>query len=151
MSALPLDPLTPFLDRHDEVRVQGTAALPNGPGLSIKQAEWTYALMMHFSQALGVNCNFCHNTRAMWDWAQSPPQRTKAWHAIRMVRDLNNNYLDPLQTVLPNHRLGPALGDAPKVSCATCHNGVHKPLFGVSMVQDFPELKGPGRQAVAAQ
>ena len=98
--------------------------------------------MMHMSQALGVNCNYCHNTRAFRDWAQSPPQRTTAWYGIRMVRDLNNDYLDPLQKVLPANRLGPALGDAPKVNCATCHNGVYKPLFGVSMAQGFPELSG---------
>ena len=28
----------------------------------------------------------------------------------------------------------------PKVNCATCHNGVYKPLFGVGMAKDFPEL-----------
>ena len=58
-----------------------------------------------------------------------------------MVRDLNEDYLGPLQKTLPSHRLG-ALGDAPKVNCATCHNGVYKPLFGVSMAQGFPELNG---------
>ena len=60
-----------------------------------------------------------------------------------MVRDLNNNFLDPLHDVYPVGRLGTALGDAPKVFCATCHNGVYKPLFGVSMVGSFPELRGP--------
>ena len=36
-------------------------------------------------------------------------------------------------------RLGTADGDAPKVNCATCHNGVYKPLLGISMAQNFPE------------
>ncbi len=95
--------------------------------------------MMNFSQSLGVNCDYCHNTRAFRDWDQSPPQRATAWYGIRMVRDLNNNYLDPLTKEFPASRLGP-LGDGPKVYCATCHNGVYKPLFGVSMAKNFPEL-----------
>ena len=106
---------------------------------SIKQAEWTYALMMHFSNALGVNCTYCHNSRAFGDWTQSSPQRTTAWYGIRMVRDLNVDYLTPLTGVFPAYRLGQA-GDAPKVNCTTCHQGIYKPLYGVSMVQNFPEL-----------
>jgi photosynthetic reaction center cytochrome c subunit len=139
-SALPLDPFTPFLEGHADIRVQSATALPAGDHQSIKQAEWTYALMMSISKALGVNCDYCHNTRLFADWSQSPPQRVTAWYGIRMVRDLNNVFLDPLRSVFPPGRLGEALGDSPKVNCATCHNGVYKPLFGVSMAKDFPEL-----------
>jgi len=145
-SALPYDALTAFLERSDEIRVQSTTALPSGDGVSVKQAKWTYSLMMTFSQSLGVNCDYCHDTRAFRDWSQSPPQRVTAWHGIRMARDLNKAYLDPLSTVFPSNRLGVS-GDSPKVYCATCHNGVYKPLFGVSMVQDFPELRGGPAEA----
>ena len=51
-----------------------------------------------------------------------------------MVRDLNTNYLAPLAGVFPANRLGPT-GDALKVNCATCHQGVYKPLFGASMLK----------------
>jgi photosynthetic reaction center cytochrome c subunit len=142
-SALPLDPLTPFLEDVNDIRVQSTTALRAADHQSIKQTEWTYALMMNISQSLGVNCDYCHATRSFGDWSQSPPQRVTAWYGIRMVRDLNNAYLDPLWNVFPAERLGPKLGDSPKVGCATCHNGVYKPLFGVSMAKNFPELKGP--------
>ena len=98
--------------------------------------------MMNISKSLGVNCNYCHNTRSFYSWAISPPTRVTAWYGIRMVRDLNTAYLDPLRDTFPAAHRGPALGDAPKVYCATCHNGVYKPLFGVSMAKDFPELKG---------
>ena len=64
--------------------------------------------MMNFSQALGVNCDYCHNTRSFADWPSSPPQRVTAWHGIRMVRDLNNDYLNPLKNVFPANRLGRA-------------------------------------------
>ncbi len=147
-TSLPYDPFTPFLEQSDQIRVQGTTALPDGNRNSIKQTEWTYALMVHFATALGVNCDYCHNTRSFSSWEQSTPQRATAWYGIRMVRDLNDSYLDPLRSVFPHEQLGP-LGDSPKVNCATCHQGAYKPLYGVSMVQTFPELRGPTQQAAA--
>jgi len=139
-SSLPFDPFTPFLEQDNNIRIVSQTALPGTDRSSIKQTDWTYSLMMHFSQALGVQCTYCHNSRSWTDWSQSTPARVTAWYGIRMVRDVNNNYLDPLHTVFPEVRLGPE-GDSPKVNCATCHNGVYKPLFGVSMVTDFPELR----------
>jgi photosynthetic reaction center cytochrome c subunit len=148
-SSLPFDPFTPYLMGDHDIRVQGQAALPDGNNHSIKEAEWTYALMIHFSQSLGVNCTYCHNTRAFSSWEQASPQRVTAWYGIRMVRNLNNDYLTPLHDVFPAGRLGPT-GDSPKLNCATCHQGAYKPLLGVSMVQTFPELQGPGETASAA-
>jgi photosynthetic reaction center cytochrome c subunit len=139
ITSLPFDPFTPFLEQAQDIRVQSTVALPGTDNASIKQTDWTYSLMTNFSQALGVNCTYCHNSRSWADWSQSTPQRMTAWYGIRLARDLNNNYLNPLKPVFPASRLGPQ-GDAPKVNCATCHNGVYKPLFGVSMVSTFPEL-----------
>ncbi|HSO83861.1 photosynthetic reaction center cytochrome PufC [Thiocapsa sp.] len=140
-ASLPFDPLTPFLEGDTQVSIQGTTALPSDNRNSIKKAEWTYALMMYMSNSLGVNCTYCHQTRAMGVWEQSTPQRVTAWHGIRMVRDLNGDYLNPLKTLYPPERLGPT-GDAPKVACDTCHKGAFKPLLGVSMLGDYPELAG---------
>ena len=148
-SSLPYDPFTPFLQQDSNIRVEATQALPGTDLQSIKQTEWTYALMMHFSTALGVNCTYCHNTRSLRDWSQSSPQRVTAWYGIRMVRDLNNAYLLPLHDVWPANQLGPG-GYPPELNCATCHNGVYKPLFGVNMLQGFPELQGPVAAASAA-
>ena len=142
LSSLPYDFFTPFLDRDGEVRVQGGVPLPSDNRQSIKQTEWTYGLMMHFSGSLGVNCTYCHNTRAFGEWEQSTPQRTVAWNGLRMVRDLNVNYMEPLTAQFPRSRLGPE-GDVAKVSCATCHQGAFKPLYGASMLKDYPELAGP--------
>ena len=140
LSSLPLDPFTPFLEHDAPIRVQSMTALPTGDYSSIKQTDWTYALMMHMSSALGVNCTYCHNSRAFESWEQSTPQRVTAWYGIRMVRQMNNEYLNPLAAVFPDYRKGP-LGDVAKVNCATCHQGVYKPLYGVSMAKDFPELQ----------
>jgi photosynthetic reaction center cytochrome c subunit len=141
-SALPLDPYTVFLEQANDIKVQSTTALPTDSTHTMKQAEWTYSLMLSISKALGVNCDYCHFTRSFADWSQSTPQRVTAWYGIRMVRDLNTHFLDPLQGTFPPWRLGTAFGDSPKVNCATCHNGVFKPLFGVSMAKGFPELGG---------
>ena len=140
-SSLPFDPLSTFLLSDDTIRVQGLTALPNDNRHSIKQTEWTYSLMIYMSKSLGVNCTFCHNTRALANWAQSPVPRVAAWHGIRMVRTLNNDYLVPLTSVFPPNRLGPE-GDGPKLACMTCHKGAYRPLFGVTMLNDYPELRG---------
>ena len=141
-SSLPLDPLSPLLLGKETIRVAGTTGLPAKPyGASIQTTERTYSLMMHMSTSLGVNCTFCHNSRSFSNWDQSTPQRVTAWHGIQMVRELNTTYLDPLQPVYPPNRLGP-LGDAPKVGCATCHQGANKPLLGAQMAKDYPELGG---------
>jgi photosynthetic reaction center cytochrome c subunit len=141
-ASLPADALTPTLEGNAEIRVVGTRDLPGpGMGASIQTTEQTYSLMMYMSESLGVNCTFCHNTRAVSNWAQSTPQRVTAWHGIRLARDLNDNYLDPLKATFPEYRLGP-LGDVAKIGCATCHQGINKPLYGVSMAKDYPELGG---------
>ena len=141
-TSLQTDPLTPLLLGKEPIRIAGKTALPAAPyGAPIQTTEQTYSLMMHMSSALGVNCTFCHNSRSFSDWSQSTPQRVTAWHGIQMARDLNALYLDPLKTTYPANRLGP-IGDAPKLNCATCHQGANKPLLGVSMAKDYPELGG---------
>lgn len=149
-AALPYDPLSTYLNTAaPEIRVQSTQALPAGMGSgpSVRQAEATYSLMIYMSQSLGVNCTYCHNTRALANWTESTPQRATAWHGIRMVRKLNVDYLNPIAALLPAHRLS-AGGDGPKVGCQTCHKGVFKPLLGVTMLNDYPELRGPLREPV---
>ena len=136
LASLPSDVFRPFLVGDDGIRVISTAALPIDNRHSIKETEWTYGLMMHMSSSLGVGCVYCHNTRSMAEWSVSPPQRAVAWYGIRMARELNRTYLEPLKGLYPPERLGPT-GDAPKLNCATCHAGAYKPLLGVSMLKDY--------------
>ena len=139
-ASLPNDPFTPFLEKDANIRVVGPTPLPTGNRASIKQMEWTYGLMIHMSNALGVNCTYCHNSRAFAEWKQSPPARSTAWHGIRMVRDINNEYTAGLLQYYPDYRIGPT-GDAPKANCKTCHQGAYKPMLGAQMAKDFPELQ----------
>jgi len=141
LSSLPTDPLTPYLLDDKPIRVNGTTALPTGNRQSMKQAEWTYGLMTHMSNSLGVNCTYCHNSRSFSSWENSPPQRVTAYYGIRMARDLNNAYMLPLTDTFPDNRKG-AKGDVAKISCATCHQGAYKPLYGYSMLNSHPELAG---------
>ncbi|HEY0776710.1 MAG TPA: photosynthetic reaction center cytochrome PufC [Gemmatirosa sp.] len=136
--------LRAYLDRSD-VRVQSYTVPPTSANYSsIRQADWTYALMINMSNSLGVNCTFCHNSRSWASWQNAPWTRVSALYGLRMTRHINETYVGPLGTVLPPVRLGER-GDPPLVGCATCHNGVHKPLAGVSMVVDYPALWGhPG-------
>jgi photosynthetic reaction center cytochrome c subunit len=142
LAALPNDPLTPYLLKSTAIRLGGETALRTGNKASIQSTEGTYALMVHMSNSLGVNCTYCHNSRNFGDWSGSSPKRVVAWHGIRMANDLNTVYLEPLGKVLPPNRLGPN-GDAPKASCATCHQGAYKPLYGAAMAKDWPGLYGP--------
>jgi photosynthetic reaction center cytochrome c subunit len=148
-SSLPSDPFTAFLLQNNSIRVNGTTALPSGNRQSIKQTDWTYALMMHYSEALGVNCAFCHNSRAFSDWSQSTPQRVTAFYAEAMLRELNSSYMVPLTSTFPADMLGPQ-GDVAKINCATCHQGAYKPLLGAKMAQNFPELEGDVKAMPAA-
>jgi photosynthetic reaction center cytochrome c subunit len=151
-ASLPYDPLTPFLQEDNEIRVISDVALPEGSRKSIKQTEWTYGLMMHFSDALGVNCTHCHNSRSFFAWDQSPPERTTAWYGIRLVREMNNDFIDSTTDILPASRKGP-LGDPLKVNCTTCHLGAYRPLYGQQMLADYPSLatlSGKAKEATVA-
>lgn len=152
------DYLRHYLDR-DGARVISHDLAPSDKNRSsVKQTEWTYALMISQSNSLGVNCTYCHNTRLFSSWEEAPPQRVTAYHGILMLRDVNTNFLAPLQPVYPAVRLG-AMGDAPKAQCLTCHNGAYKPLYGAQMTKDYPAFWGradwngvpfPGRYQQAA-
>ncbi len=152
-TSLPYDPFTPFLEEDvNNIRVQASTRLPEGTtDKNLKDTEWTYALMIHMSNSIGKSCNYCHNSRAWSDWSQSTPQRIQSWYGLRMVANLNNDYIKPTAPHLPDYRLGP-MGDVPKVNCSTCHQGVNKPLNGANMLKDYPTLQGSttGQKSVDA-
>lgn len=153
-SSLPYDPFTPFLVGKSTAAVNaaintaGTTALPSGNRMSIQQTNWTYALMMNFATSLGVNCEFCHESRNFGSWGASTPKRVLAYYGLNMVRGLNNNYMVPLTATFAHNLLGPG-GDVAKIDCSTCHQGVQKPLYGAKMASKFPYLEGPKNLADA--
>ncbi|MBK5912398.1 hypothetical protein CCR85_12975 [Rhodothalassium salexigens] len=160
-SSLPEDPFTEYLLEDNAARVLSGKALPNGNANNIMDTEHVYAMMIHISQGLGVNCTYCHNSRSVAEWSQSPPTRATAWYGIQMTRKVNNQWMAPLDSVIPTDssdwiggtkfgaRLGPT-GDVAKVNCTTCHQNVYKPLYGAKMLKDHPELWGDGDYSVEA-
>jgi photosynthetic reaction center cytochrome c subunit len=142
LTSLPYDPFSTYLSGSKDIRVVSTTALPTPTKHAIKDTEGTYALMVHMSEGLGVNCTYCHNSQAFSSWQGSTPKRVTAWHGIRMAREINNNYITSLTDVFPANRKGPQ-GDVAKVNCETCHQGVFKPLAGAKMAADYPAVLGP--------
>jgi len=143
-SSLPSNAFENYLRGTAQIRVAAGSAFPDPAKhhASIKDAEASYGLMMHVSQSLGVNCTYCHNTQSFRSWSLSRAQRATAYYGIRMVRDVNDRYISSLTPVFPAYRKGPH-GDPYKVNCMTCHQGLSKPLGGVSMLADNPMLVGP--------
>jgi photosynthetic reaction center cytochrome c subunit len=148
-TSLPSDALEKYLLEYEPINVHTLQAHPidgpSDPGARTWQdTERTYSLMNYFSNSLGRNCLFCHNSRAFYDPAQVTPQWATASLGIAMVQEVNNDWLVPLTDILPEHRLGPIYADVPKVACKTCHQGYQKPLQGMNVIADYPELAAPG-------
>ncbi len=161
-ASLPYDPFSSYLKDGgvNNIRVQSTNAYPSPDHVVSEQTtEKTYGLMMHLSTALGVNCTYCHNSRSFAVWSASSPQRVTAWYGLRMVAKSNAEYMTPLASVFPAihegavtspWRKGP-MGDVYKINCATCHQGLNKPMNGVSMRPENPVLwPAPAVQTAAA-
>ena len=151
LTSLPEDPFSSLLEDSNDIRVLGTTALPysDSDGSSIQATEQTYALMMHMSNSLDVNCTYCHNSRSFGGWESSSPARVTSWHGINMAQSINTEYVSSVSSMLPPHRLGPT-GEGRKVNCTTCHQGVNKPLGGLAMAEDYPSLQSPSGEAQSA-
>ena len=144
-TSLPSDALQKYLVEYEPIRVHDLEPRVDNAGTaSIQDAERTFSLMNYMSNSLGVNCTYCHNTRALYDLDQSTPQLAQAQLGIGMALDLNTEYLLPLGEILPASRLGELHGDAPKAACATCHKGQAKPIGGLNVIADWPELATSG-------
>lgn len=69
---------------------------------------WEY--MIYISGALGVGCQYCHDIE---NFAADPyPQKISGRLMLRLVQDLNGQYLSQIPTWAGNY-----------VQCATCHQG----------------------------
>lgn len=143
-TSLPSDHLEELLVNYGQINVhslESRVSEPPAEGYPTWQnTERTFALMNYMANSLGVNCTFCHNTRAFYDPEQVTPQWGTASLGISMVQELNNDYLIPLQDTYPAERLGVVHADAPKAACATCHKGYQKPYQGLNVIADWPEL-----------
>ena len=129
-----------LMEEHASAQIQSTDPLVSRSGKAEvakeQDAEDLYLFMMQMANSMGVNCTYCHNSRAFRDWSQSTPYRWIAYWGIRMARDINSNYIEPLASVFPDSRKGP-LGDPAKAHCGTCHLGNNKPLGGYKLLDHY--------------
>ena len=146
------------------ISVLSQTALPSGTVATAIVATRVYEMMMQMSDGIGVNCTYCHNSRAFSDWSQSTPARWTGYDAIRLMRDLNRNFLLQLAGIVPQTRArvhetdlpvlpaaeaGTQVGNGLAV-CATCHYGEPRPLNGAAMLRDYPGLGPLGEKAATA-
>ena len=142
--------------QDNPIAAQSTTALKSGTVAEAVVVKRIYEIMMQMSLQIGVNCGFCHNSRALDDWSQSTPERWVGFYALRMIRDLNRTYLLPLADLIPQqkklttetavpaipeHQLGQQPGNA-LLTCGTCHHGLPRPLQGANLGSSYPELTG---------
>ena len=80
--------------------------------------------MRSFTEALGVNCGFCHADQEGSDRLDFPsdkkPEKEEARIMLKMVMGINKDYLSQLSEYTK---------DVMKVNCVTCHRGNKKPLM----------------------
>ncbi|RJS92090.1 photosynthetic reaction center cytochrome PufC [Salinisphaera sp. Q1T1-3] len=142
-ASLPSDLYHAYLQMDKSINVQSNYAMPNGAKSDIQDTEGVFGLMIHMSNALGVNCSFCHNSRAFSSWeGQGRPHKIRAWYGIHMLRELNETYMDSLADTFPPSQKGPD-GKPFGINCETCHQGVYKPLYGQKVIADYPALAVP--------
>ncbi len=141
----------------ENISAQSLSALPDHQVHSLLANKRIYEMMMQQSDGMGVNCGFCHNSRAFWDWSQSTPMRWTAYYAIHQIRDLNNRFLLKLADAIPMKRIRvhetslPVLPATEKgvlegnglAVCATCHYARPKPMGGADVISSYPSLVGP--------
>jgi photosynthetic reaction center cytochrome c subunit len=152
---------TEYLLEDTPISVQSTTALPSQTVASQIETKRIYEMMMQLSDGIGVNCGYCHNSRAFESWAQSTPARWIGYYGLKMNREINRDYLLQLSTIIPQTRqrlvethlpvlpgrdYGPQRGNG-FVVCATCHYGEPKPLGGAAMLHDYPGLRAAAAPA----
>ena len=154
MKFFPDDGYQEYFLQDEPIRVQSVTALPSNTISSQVEAKRIYEMMMTLSNGIGVNCGYCHNSRAIYDWSQSSPFRWSGMSGLQLMRDINRNFLlvadagvpltrqrvhETQLPVLPARETGLQNGNGLAL-CGTCHAGEPNPLNGVNMIDAYPAL-----------
>ena len=138
-------------------RAQSYTALPSTGPKELVVVKRLYEVMMQMSDGIGVNCGYCHNSRAFFDWGQSTPARWTGANGIHMTQAINNDFLQKLHAAMPQSMevagsgrppITPLAESGPQngngfVNCQTCHYSSPHPLPGQNLLAGFPALAKP--------
>jgi hypothetical protein len=83
-------------------------------------------IMRHWSQALGVQCSYCHVTGNFR--SDENPHKTIARGMVRMTNRINQELLPPV--------VGPSA--EPRVNCYACHRGQAIPATALPETKEGP-------------
>jgi hypothetical protein len=93
--------------------------------------------MQRFTQALGVRCDHCHvaiatTPKPEFDFPSDEKEAKRVARVmIRMVHDINGEWLERVEEAENPHESGAeveeAPSDVPRVNCWTCHRGHKEP------------------------
>jgi hypothetical protein len=102
---------------------------------ALKSHDYGYVVgqMTDYTQALGVGCEYCHNTT---NYAYDTPTKKIARTMILMVGKIQSDWVGPVHKDYPNFAVTGAVG------CITCHRGaaLHAVAYNIVPVQylDWP-------------
>ncbi len=106
------------------VVVVGAAAFAGGRNLQYYSKDMPMddlkAEMKVLKNSLGVGCEHCHQVKPKRDFAAEIPNKKAARGMLFMTDKVNKE-------LFTKEFLGIKEGDAPKVTCFTCHRGQEKP------------------------
>lgn len=102
-------------------------------------AEIATFMLSQVATGLNVDCTYCHNTQDFsldsWDGGtDAMARKVTAREHLKMVGDLNKNWLTLLPTVTADKR--PYGG---QIVCTTCHLGEAKPVAWAENLQGLPD------------
>lgn len=94
--------------------------------------EELHNVMRDYSRALGVRCNFCHESqkiegqeRPKYDFASDKlEEKSTAREMMKMTEALNKKYMSKIEE-----------GKLRPVTCVTCHNGSPHPINSVDSLK----------------
>ena len=114
-------------EHHRDEKPQNLKVLPK----DISEEE-LHTTMRNYSKALGVRCNFCHESqpvegqeRPKFDFpSDKKPEKDIAREMIKMTADINSQYISKIGD-----------GKLDQITCVTCHNGNTHPMTTVDSLK----------------
>lgn len=104
----------------------------------VDASEISGYMLNYFVAGLGVGCTYCHNIENYaadeWDDPEAMANKAMARNHLRMTQDLNRQWLPQLATLIDTKQ-----PSGSQIICATCHNGVAKPVIWQDSIDLLPD------------